>query len=59
MSTEPTDPTPADVRTTPGPDTAAIDAALASLEALDELGVADHPAVFDDLHRVLRDQLAR
>lgn len=35
-----------------------IDEALAHLDALDELPVADHPAVFEAIHRVLRDQLA-
>ena len=36
----------------------AIEQAVDSLVALDELEVADHPAVFESVHRVLRDQLA-
>ncbi len=35
-----------------------IEEALASLVELEELEVADHPAVFEAVHRVLRDQLA-
>lgn len=59
MSTEAPDSTTAESGTTPDVSDDAITTALASLEALDDLGVADHPAVYDDLHRVLRDQLSR
>lgn len=35
-----------------------IEAALADLDTLADLPVQDHPAVFEGIHRVLRDQLA-
>jgi hypothetical protein len=35
-----------------------VDAALARLDALDELPVAEHVAQFDALHRTLQDALA-
>lgn len=34
-----------------------IEAAVAQLDSLAELPVEDHPAVFESIHRVLRDQL--
>lgn len=39
-------------------DSSPIDEALVGLGSLPELPVADHPAVFEAIHRVLRDQLA-
>ncbi len=35
-----------------------IDEAVAGLGSLDDLPITDHPAVFEAIHRVLRDQLA-
>ncbi|MCL3837518.1 hypothetical protein [Aeromicrobium duanguangcaii] len=40
------------------PDDATTDEAVALLAALDDLDVAEHPQVFEAVHRVLRDQLA-
>jgi hypothetical protein len=37
---------------------ARVDAALARLDALDELPVAEHVAQYDALHRTLQDALA-
>lgn len=36
----------------------AIDEAVAMLDTLGDLEVAQHPQVFEAVHRVLRDQLA-
>jgi hypothetical protein len=36
----------------------ALEEAVAALETLADLPVTDHPAVFESIHRVLRDQLA-
>ncbi len=52
MNTAPTDP---EIGIARG---ASIDDAVAELETLAELPVADHPAVFESIHRVLRDHLA-
>lgn len=51
MTTEHHD--PADV-----PAGTAIESAVADLEGLATLPVEEHPAVFEAIHRVLRDQLA-
>lgn len=37
---------------------AQIDLAIGDLDRLDELPVAEHPAVFDEIHAALRDALA-
>ncbi|GAA3547026.1 hypothetical protein AFL01nite_21850 [Aeromicrobium flavum] len=52
MTTEPT----ADAAGRPDP--SSIDEAVAMLDRLGELEVAQHPQVFEAVHRVLRDQLA-
>lgn len=52
MTSEPTE---GHSTTPPAP---TIDEAVAGLESLDELPISDHPAVFEAVHRVLRDQLA-
>lgn len=38
--------------------TSSVDHALERLEALDELPVADHVVVYDEVHRLLQDALA-
>ncbi|MGJ9420962.1 hypothetical protein [Aeromicrobium sp. CF3.5] len=35
-----------------------VDEALRTTESLDDLDVAEHPAAFEHVHRVLRDSLA-
>lgn len=40
------------------PTGSSIESALAELEGLHDLPIAEHPAVFEAVHRVLRDQLA-
>lgn len=52
MTTEPTSDGSVEA---PGP---AIDDAVAMLDTLGDLEVAQHPQVFEAVHRVLRDQLA-
>ncbi len=52
MTTDPTSDEHASAPSSP------IDSALASLATLEELDVAEHPAVYEAVHRVLRDQLA-
>jgi hypothetical protein len=58
--------TPEDATTDRGEETAepvrtgdpAIDDALSGLDTLEERDVAEHPAVFEHVHRVLRDALS-
>jgi hypothetical protein len=38
--------------------TTPVDVALSRLQDLDELPVADHVAVYDEVHRLLQDALA-
>lgn len=46
-------------QTAPSPTTGPpIDDAVAMLDSLTDLEVADHPQVFEAVHRILRDQLA-
>jgi hypothetical protein len=40
------------------PDASTIDEAVAMLDSLGDLQVAQHPQVFEAVHRVLRDHLA-
>lgn len=51
MTTEPSDVVQA-------PAGSPIESAVAELDGLATLPVEDHPAVFEGIHRVLRDQLA-
>ena len=51
MTIEPTDRVDA-------PTSSSIESAVAELDGLEELPIDDHPAVFEAIHRVLRDQLA-
>ena len=38
--------------------TSPVEAALARLDAVDELPVVDHVVVYDEVHRLLQDALA-
>lgn len=52
-----TEPTPAPAVPTPTGDTR-VDAALTRLQTLDELPVAEHVGVYDEVNRLLQDALA-